>query len=173
MRPVDPDAVAHLAAEQLVAGHAERLGLGVEQRVLDGAERLRDDAAGRGPRRRSKLGVDALVLDRVWPTTRARQALDHGADARRAEALVELAPADDAVVGRELDEVVVAPAGVAGERLDASYVGCLFHDFLPRFVVCWLITTTDWQGASIGRRMARSRMARADAAIARSLCTKR
>src|SRR5262249_13787879 len=30
MRPVDPDAVADLAAEQLVAGYAQRLGLDVE-----------------------------------------------------------------------------------------------------------------------------------------------
>src|SRR5262249_16260512 len=35
VRPVEPDAVALLAAEQLVARHAEPLGLGVEQRVLD------------------------------------------------------------------------------------------------------------------------------------------
>jgi hypothetical protein len=46
------------------------------------------------------------------------EALDHRPDAGRAEALVELAPADHALVGRQLDEVVVAPAGIAGERLD-------------------------------------------------------
>src|SRR5262249_50659719 len=34
-RPVEPDAVALLAAEQLVARHAKPLGLGVEQRILD------------------------------------------------------------------------------------------------------------------------------------------
>ena len=50
MRPVDPDAVADLAAEQFVAGHAQHLGLGVEQRVFDRAQRLRRStppAAGR------------------------------------------------------------------------------------------------------------------------------
>ena len=48
VRPVHADAVAHLAAEQLVDRHAQRLGLGIEQRILDGAHRLRDDAAGAG-----------------------------------------------------------------------------------------------------------------------------
>ena len=99
VRPVDPDAVAHLAAEQLVARHAERLGLGVEQRVLDGADGLGDDAAGAGPGGAVELGVDALVLAGRLPDHARRQALDHRADAGRAEALVELAPADDAVVG--------------------------------------------------------------------------
>ena len=120
MRPVDADAVAHLAAEQLVAGHAQRLGLGVEQRVLDRAQRLRDHAAGGGPRRAIELGKDALVLRRRSGRPRApdSRSID-GADAGRAEPLVELAPADDAVVGRQLDEVVVPPAGVAGEDFDA------------------------------------------------------
>src|SRR5262249_5182077 len=45
VRPVDPELIAYLAPEELVAGHAERLGLGVEQRILDGAERLADHAA--------------------------------------------------------------------------------------------------------------------------------
>ena len=42
-------AIVKSAAEQVVAGHAERLGLDVEQRVLDGAERQRYHAAGGGP----------------------------------------------------------------------------------------------------------------------------
>jgi hypothetical protein len=53
------------------------------------------------------------------PTTRADSRSIAAADAGRAKTLVEFAPADDAVFGRDLDEVVVAPAGVAGERLDA------------------------------------------------------
>ena len=52
MRPVDPDAIADLAAEQFVAGHAEQLCLGVEQGVFDRAQRLRHHAAGGGTRRR-------------------------------------------------------------------------------------------------------------------------
>ena len=72
-----------------------------------------------GPGGAVELGVDALVrADRLADDAR-RQPLDDGAHARRAEPLVELAPADDAGVGGELDEVVVAPAGIAGQRLDA------------------------------------------------------
>ena len=44
--------------------------------------------------------------------------LDRRRDAGRAEALVVFAPADDAFVGREPDEAVVAPAPVAMQRLD-------------------------------------------------------
>ena len=46
MRPVHADAIANLAAEQLVHRHAEPLGLGIEQRILYRAHGERDDAAG-------------------------------------------------------------------------------------------------------------------------------
>ena len=100
VRPVEADTVAQLASQQLVTRHAERLGLGVEQRVLDGAHGLGDHAAGGRPRRAIELRVNMLVsADR--PADHAPgQLLDHGADAGRAEAFVELAPADDTFVGR-------------------------------------------------------------------------
>ena len=123
MRPVDPDAVADLAAEQFVAGHAERLGLDVEQRVLDGAERQRHHAAGGRARRGKQFGVNPLVLERVLADHPRREPFDRGRDAGRAKTFVVFAPADDAVFGHDLDEVIVAPAGVAGERFDASDVG--------------------------------------------------
>src|SRR6516165_529263 len=63
MRPVDSNAIPDPAAEKLVAGHAETLGLGIEKRVLDRAERLRDHAAGCGPRGSIQLGMNALVLE--------------------------------------------------------------------------------------------------------------
>ncbi len=90
MRPVHPDAVADLAAEQFVAGHAEQLGLGVEQRVLDGAERQRHHAAGGGPCRCGKLGKNPLMGKHVLPDHAAGQPLDRGADAGRAKALVDI-----------------------------------------------------------------------------------
>jgi len=62
MRPVKADAVADLAAEQLVAGYAQHLALDVEQGVLDGAERLCDHAAGAWAGGGEQLGMDALVL---------------------------------------------------------------------------------------------------------------
>src|SRR4029079_8418235 len=124
MRPVDPEPVAHLAAEQLVAGYAEGLGLGVEQGVLDGAQRLADDAARAGPGGAEEVGVDALVLAHRLADDPRRQPMDDRLDAGRPEPLRELAPADDAAVGAELDEVVVAPAPIAAERLDCRDLHC-------------------------------------------------
>ena len=119
MRPVERDAIAQLAAEQRVARHAERLRLGVEQRVLDRADRLRDDAARGGPCRRVKLGVDALVIADGLPDDLAGEPRDHGADAGRAEVLGNSLQPTMPSDGGQLDEMVVAPAGIAGERLDA------------------------------------------------------
>jgi hypothetical protein len=59
------------------------------------------------------------MLENVLADHARGQALNRGADAGRAKTLVELAPAHDAVLRRHLDEVVVSPAGVAGEDLDA------------------------------------------------------
>src|SRR5258708_15457488 len=139
MRPVDANFVADLAAEQVVAGYAERLGLDVEQRILDGAERQRHHAAGGGARRRKQLGIDSLVLEGVLADDPCRQPLDRGSDAGRAKPFVEFAPADEAVFGHDLDEMVVPPARVAGQGFDTSdagclYAGCLGHDFLPGLV---------------------------------------
>src|SRR5271166_562018 len=129
MRPVDANTVADLAAEELVAGHAQQLGLGIEHGVLDRTERLRDHAAGGRTRRRVEFGVGALMLVDVLPHHARREALDRGAHARRAEALVIFAPADCAVFGRELDEMVIPPAGVAGEQFGICYFGRIWHGF--------------------------------------------
>ncbi len=127
MGPVDTDAVADLAAEQFVAGHPQQFCFRIEQGVFDRAERLRHDAAGRGAGRRKKLRIDALVLEGVLSHHPRRQALDRRTDAGRAKTFVKFAPANDAVFGGDLDEVVVSPAGVAGEQFDASYLRHLRH----------------------------------------------
>ncbi len=109
VRPVDAQAVADLAAEQFVAWHAERLGLDVEQRVLDRAERLADDAAGAGPGDAAQILADVLVVHRRLADQAMGELFDDRGDARRAEILVELAPADDAVLGCDFQEEVIAP----------------------------------------------------------------
>ena len=131
VRPVDPDAVADLAAQKLVAGDAQRLGLGVQKRVLDGAQGEGNDAAGGRPRDRIELRVDPLVIADRLADDAGRELLDGGADARRAEAFVVLAPADDAVLGGDLDEVVVAEARIGGERLDRTDLGIDLHRDAP------------------------------------------
>src|SRR6185436_978453 len=62
VRPVHANPVAQSAAEQHVAGHAERLRLGVEERVLDSSHRQRYDAAPTRPRNRVQLSPNLLVL---------------------------------------------------------------------------------------------------------------
>src|SRR5258707_11548507 len=127
MRPVDPDAIANLAAQQFVAGHTKPFCFRIEQRVFDRAKRLRNDTAGRGPRRREELRINPFVLKRVLSNHPRRETLDRSTYTRRAKTFVELAPANDAVFGGELDEVVVSPTGVAGEQFDASYFRCVAH----------------------------------------------
>ena len=90
MRPVERDAVAQLAAEQRIDRHAERLRLGVEQRVLDRRDRLRHHAAGGRPRRGVKLGIDALVIADGLADDLRGEPRDHGADAGRAEVLGDI-----------------------------------------------------------------------------------
>ena len=118
MRPVERQAVAHLAAEQLVDRHAERLGLDVEQRILDRGHRLLVDAA----RRLAGDGVlhrhDALDRPRVLADQAGRHAADHGGEAGAAVAFVVFRPADDPVVGGDLQEREIAPAGVAMQVFD-------------------------------------------------------
>ena len=109
-----------LAAEQLIARHAEPLGLGVEQRVLDCPHRLGDHAAGCRPGDAVELRVDALVRGDVLADHVLGKVFDRRRDPGRAKALIVFALADDAFVGRELDEAVVAPARVAMQRLDPS-----------------------------------------------------
>src|SRR6202000_3046599 len=44
-----------------------------------------------------------------------------------AEAFVIFTPADHAILGRDFDEVVVPPAGVAGEDFEGCHLRCLGH----------------------------------------------
>src|SRR5690606_32601130 len=115
VRPVNPDAIAAYCAERCIAGVAQARRPGIAQRVLDGTERARAHAARCGPGDGIAFLVDALVVVGVLADDAGRKALERSAEAGCAEAFVEFAPADDAGVGRHLDEVVVSPASIAGE----------------------------------------------------------
>jgi hypothetical protein len=134
MRPVDANPVANFAAQQFVAGHAEQFCFGVEQGVFDRTERLRHHATGAGTGRCEKLGIDTFVLEGILSHHPRRETLDHRADAGRTKTFVEFTPADDAVFGGDLEEMVVSPAGIAGEDFHTSYLGGLCH-FIPLFFV--------------------------------------
>ena len=119
MRPINPDTVAKLAAEERVARHAERLGLGVEQRVLDGAEPLGDNASGSRTGEAIQLGIDPLAVEHRLSGNPPGEPLDDGADPGRAETLIKLAPADDALVGCQFEEVIIPPAGIAAKNFES------------------------------------------------------
>src|SRR2546428_7751280 len=114
--------------EQLVHGNAERRGLRVEQHVLDGGDGLLDHAARRLPAHGVERGDDGLAGARILADHQRRQAVDGRADADAAEGLVVLAPADDAVIGGELEEVERALAGVGVQVLETRDL----HPALPR-----------------------------------------
>jgi len=93
----------------------ESFGFGVEQGVFDCAQPLADDSAGGRPGQAMKLGVGSLVVEDPLADDPRRQSLDGRADPRRSEALVELAPPDDAFVGRQLEEMIIPPARIAAQ----------------------------------------------------------
>jgi len=98
-----------------MARHPQRLGLGVEQGVLDRSQTLADDPSRRRPRQAIKLGVNPLMVEDVLAEDPRRHALDNRPDPGRAKALVELAPSDDAAVGGKFQKVIIAPSRVAAQ----------------------------------------------------------
>ena len=127
MRPVDRDALAHRAAEQLVHRHAERLALDVQQRVLDRGDGARIDPARRLHLAHPQHRGDLLHRPRIQPDQRVGQAADHAGQAAAAIGLGVFRPADQPVIGGELEERKRAPAGVAVQVLDLRE----FHDVAP------------------------------------------
>ncbi len=112
MRPIDRDAFADWAAEQRVDRHPIGLAGDVEQGVLDRRDRLLVNAAARLPGQDMQMLGDLLIAARVLADQRRRQPADHVRETSRAEALVKLRPADDAIVGRYLEEGEHPPAGI-------------------------------------------------------------
>ena len=102
VRPVDPDLVADLAAEQRIAGHTQRLRLCIEQRVLDRTERLPHHATGARPGDVAKVLTDMLVMHCALADEAVLDLVDRRLDARRAEILIELAPANNPVFSGDL-----------------------------------------------------------------------
>ena len=118
MRPVQQQPVADRAAEHFIDRHAQCLRLDIDQRVLDRGDRHRVDAAGGLPRRRVEIGRVALDRARVL----ADQALGHFPDdpgqPLRAIPLHVFRPADDALVGRDLEKRIDPPPGIAVQVFD-------------------------------------------------------
>ena len=144
VRPVEADALAHRAAEQLVDGHAERLGLDVQKRVLDRADRLLDHAAARLAADRVEQRDHRLVGPRVHADDRGREVLDRGGHALAAERLVVLAPADQALIGADLEEVEAARPGIGVQAFERVIFKV---PLLPRMTSCRQVAAAKSQAA--------------------------
>src|SRR5215203_2845219 len=116
MRPIDGNDVPLLPAKQVVDGHAQCLGFGVQQRIFDGTERLGAQSVRSGSRGSRKDGIEALMVVYRLADQSVSIPLDDGREPGGPEGLVEFAPADDPVVGDELEKVIVTPSGIAGQR---------------------------------------------------------
>jgi hypothetical protein len=122
MRPIDPYTIAHLAAEQDIARHAERLRLRVEQ----GIERLDARVVGQDVFDHERIFTELYCFTRPAAGGVVGEGLgaieNDGTDPRGSETLVELAPADDAVVGGQLEEMIIPPAGVTAQDFETRHL---------------------------------------------------
>src|SRR5215207_9723449 len=118
VRPIDGNDIPLLPAKQVVDGHAQGLGFGVHQRVLDSTERLGAQSIRGGSRGSRKGGIEALMVVYCLADQSVSVPLDDGREPGGPEGLVEFAPADDPVIGDELEKVIVTPSGIAGQRFD-------------------------------------------------------
>src|SRR5712691_11175073 len=84
MRPVEEEPVADRPAEQLIDRDAQGLCLDVDERILDGADRLGIEPAGRLPRCGVEQRRDALHGPRVLTDETLAEPLDNAAEALRA-----------------------------------------------------------------------------------------
>ena len=103
--PVRPDLIAHLAAQQLIDRHAQRLALDVVQRHLDpGLGAVLDRSAAREVAVMDRL-PQLLDPERILARNHAPVFLDQRGHRRWPAGRV--APADNAFVGLDLDEHIV------------------------------------------------------------------
>ena len=112
------DDVALLAAEELVDRHAERLALDVVERDVDRRDRGLQHAAALEVLAAVHLLPERADGERVVADQELAIVLDGADDGLLAAGEAALAPAEDALVGLDLDEELVAdadPGRAAGE----------------------------------------------------------
>src|SRR5262245_57042870 len=102
VRPVEAELVTHGATQHLAYGHAKRLCLYVDKRVLDRCDRLLDQATRRLTCFRVEVCSDAFDRSRV-PSDQGLGKLQYDAsEPLRAVALVVFWPTDDSGVRLDL-----------------------------------------------------------------------
>src|SRR6516225_2764853 len=152
MRPIELQPVAYGTAEHFVDRRAQRLGLDVDQSVLDRADCLLIDTARRLPGGCVEKRGDPLDRPRVLPNQKpVGELVDDAGQPLRAIALHVFRPADDPVVGGNLEKRVDPPAGIAVQVFDfcdlhrgASMKGIGTHTKAKKFAKSILAAGTDW-----------------------------
>ena len=112
VRPVQAEPIADGPAEHFAYGHAEGFCLHVNERILDGRDRLLDKAARRLTRARIEVRGDELDRARVLANQHLGKLHDDDGQPFGAVALVVLRPADEFRVRLDFQEREDAPAGV-------------------------------------------------------------
>src|SRR5690606_15459941 len=102
--------------------------------VLDRADRLLDHAPARLAAERIEQSDDRLVSPRVLADDRRREVLDRGRHALAAERFVVLAPADQPLVGADLEEIEVPMPGIGVQALEPGDL----HGLASLPTLCWL-----------------------------------
>jgi hypothetical protein len=112
VRPVQAEPIADGPAEHFGYGHAEGFCLHVNERILDGRDRLLDKAARRLTRARIEVRGDELDRARVLADQHLGELHDDDGQPLGAVALIVLRPADESRVRLDFQEREDAPAGV-------------------------------------------------------------
>src|SRR5688572_7116074 len=119
VRPVEAELIAHWATEHLAYGHAKRLCLYVDERVLDRRDRLLGEATRRLARFCVEVCSDAFDRSRVLADQGLGKFQYDTGEPLRAVALVVFGPADDPGVRLNLQKREDAPARVRMHVHDA------------------------------------------------------
>ncbi len=154
VRPVQPHAVAHRAAEELVDRHAEGLGLDVPERQLDAGHRLVAHAAQVLARGAQHVPVQALDRPRILADQQRGQVLHRARDAVRAAIVAAFSPAHEAVVGLDANEGPGPPAAVTVQGFHARDLHGSRRCHSPR------ARTRAGRGAAAGEPRCRARRSR-------------
>ncbi len=118
--PVERNALAHRSAEQPVDRQSRRLAGDVQAAMLDGGDGLVHEAAGGHAGLGPEVGADPRPCLRIPADHPLGQLADDAAEAGVPARLVELRPADQALVGGQLQERDRPPAAIRVQVLKAG-----------------------------------------------------
>ena len=112
MRPVDGQSVSNRAAQQFINRDAQRLGLDIQAGIDHRSHGMRLQTAGGRTGLRVKHGVDTRHIARILADQTFPKTVDQPGEPLATARLVELRPADDALVGGDFQKREVFPTPI-------------------------------------------------------------